>query len=209
MEHGFGQDFGRVRLHTGDAAQQSAQQLNALAYTVGHDIAFAPGTFEPATHHGRRLLAHELAHVVQQRQGAGESPGAAHEQEADEAASAVQGGASIAVRKSSAPGVPQRTPGDERPPQTIKVQTGTGEVYAAYRVEDVTRLPSEYDGATMTVRNRMESGDFRPSLCVAPCCRLPLVVASKGQEEGNVPDTLPQTTIAARSADVRRAERHA
>src|SRR5262245_24532558 len=66
MEHRFGHDFARVRLHTDAAADQSARQVNANAYTVGHDIVFRAGRFAPATHGGRRLLAHELTHVVQQ-----------------------------------------------------------------------------------------------------------------------------------------------
>jgi hypothetical protein len=55
-----------VRLHTDAAAEQSARDVNASAYTVGHDIVFAAGRFAPATQQGRRLLAHELTHVVQQ-----------------------------------------------------------------------------------------------------------------------------------------------
>jgi hypothetical protein len=66
MEHRFGHDFSRVRVHCGTAAEQSAHDVNANAYTVGHDIAFADGRYAPATHEGRRLVAHELAHVVQQ-----------------------------------------------------------------------------------------------------------------------------------------------
>ena len=66
MEQRFGHDFSRVRVHSGTAAQQSAQDVNAIAYTVGHNIVFGADQFAPGTHEGRRLLAHELAHVVQQ-----------------------------------------------------------------------------------------------------------------------------------------------
>jgi hypothetical protein len=66
MEQRFGHDFFRVRLHFDGAAGQSAQHLNANAYTVGHDIVFGAGRFAPGTREGRRLIAHELAHVVQQ-----------------------------------------------------------------------------------------------------------------------------------------------
>jgi hypothetical protein len=66
FETRFGQDFSGVRIHTDTRAAQSAQAVKALAYTVGSDIAFASGRFAPATGEGRRLLAHELAHVVQQ-----------------------------------------------------------------------------------------------------------------------------------------------
>lgn len=70
MEPRFGYDFSRVRVHYGESAEQSAQVVNAHAYTVGHDIVFGTGRFAPGTHEGQRLIAHELTHVVQQRQGA-------------------------------------------------------------------------------------------------------------------------------------------
>jgi hypothetical protein len=66
MEQRFGYDFSQVRVHSGVAAEQSARGVNAYAYTVGHNIVFGAGRFSPATHEGRRLLAHELTHVVQQ-----------------------------------------------------------------------------------------------------------------------------------------------
>jgi hypothetical protein len=66
MEQRFGHDFSRVRVHSGAAAEQSARDVNANAYTVGHNIVFGAGQFAPASHRGRRLLAHELTHVVQQ-----------------------------------------------------------------------------------------------------------------------------------------------
>jgi hypothetical protein len=66
MEQRFGHDFSHVRVHTGTEAEQSARDVNAHAYTVGHNIVFASGQFAPGTHDGRRLIAHELAHVVQQ-----------------------------------------------------------------------------------------------------------------------------------------------
>jgi Domain of unknown function (DUF4157) len=70
----FGADLGDVRVHTDPDAAASAVRLRAHAYTVGHDIVFGPGRFSPHTNDGRRLLAHELAHVVQQ--GSGPGPGA-------------------------------------------------------------------------------------------------------------------------------------
>ncbi len=66
FESRFGQDFSKVRVHTGGAAGQSARDLNAQAYTVGHEIVFGDGRFAPGTNDGRRLIAHELTHVVQQ-----------------------------------------------------------------------------------------------------------------------------------------------
>jgi hypothetical protein len=66
MEQRFGHDFSQVQVHSGTAAERSAHDVNAHAYTVGRDIVFAAGRFAPETHQGRRLIAHELAHVVQQ-----------------------------------------------------------------------------------------------------------------------------------------------
>src|SRR6266566_4517861 len=66
MEPRFGHDFSRMRVHFGAAAEQSARDMNANAYTVGHDIVFGSGRFAPGTYEGQRLLAHELTHVVQQ-----------------------------------------------------------------------------------------------------------------------------------------------
>jgi hypothetical protein len=64
---GFGIDFGDVRIHTDDSAHQSARGFNAHAFTLGNNIAFGRGEYAPQTTRGRHLLAHELAHVVQQR----------------------------------------------------------------------------------------------------------------------------------------------
>ncbi|HEV7661597.1 MAG TPA: DUF4157 domain-containing protein [Allosphingosinicella sp.] len=66
METRFGHDFSGVRVHSGGAAAQSARDVSARAYTVGHNIVFGAGQFAPASPAGRQLLAHELTHVVQQ-----------------------------------------------------------------------------------------------------------------------------------------------
>lgn len=70
FEPALGHDFGRVRIHADSRAAESARAVGALAYTVGRDVVFGAGLYEPATDTGRRLLAHELAHVVQQSQAA-------------------------------------------------------------------------------------------------------------------------------------------
>lgn len=69
MEPRFGHDFGQVRVHTGPRAAASAEAVVARAYTVGHDLVFADAAYRPGTHEGRRLLAHELAHTLQQGAG--------------------------------------------------------------------------------------------------------------------------------------------
>jgi hypothetical protein len=66
MEPRFGVDLGSVRVHVGPRAAESAAAVNALAYTVGSNIVFASGQYQPGSPKGQKLLAHELAHVVQQ-----------------------------------------------------------------------------------------------------------------------------------------------
>lgn len=98
FETRFGHDFSRVRVHTDARAAASARAVNAFAYTVGQQIAFDAGQYAPETPAGRNLLAHELAHTVQQRNARavahGEEfelggSGEPFEREADEAASRV------------------------------------------------------------------------------------------------------------------------
>jgi hypothetical protein len=64
FEPRFGQDFSRVRVHTGPQAEESARRVHARAFTTGRDVAFGPG-WVPDSGPGRKLLAHELAHVAQ------------------------------------------------------------------------------------------------------------------------------------------------
>jgi hypothetical protein len=71
MEQRFDYDFSSVRLHADAVAEQSAQDVNAHAFTVGADIVFGKGKFAPETHEGLHLIAHELTHTVQQKDGVG------------------------------------------------------------------------------------------------------------------------------------------
>jgi hypothetical protein len=70
MEPRFGRDLSHVRVHQDQAAAVSARAVNASAYTVGRDVVFGAGRYAPHSESGRRLLAHELTHVVQQARGA-------------------------------------------------------------------------------------------------------------------------------------------
>ena len=97
MESRFGEDFRSVRVHTDAHAARSAEQLGAVAYTIGRDIFFAAGRYQPQTREGQRLLAHELTHVAQQQgslplpahAGPISSPTDASEQAADRIADEV------------------------------------------------------------------------------------------------------------------------
>ncbi len=122
FEPRFGHDFGQVRVHTGARGAASAAAVNALAYTVGHHIVFAPGQFAPGTAAGRALLAHELTHVVQQGLPRSLSPHAAPgegdpargaPEQAFERAAARPGLDSVAsveaqVQRQTVPGLPPR-----------------------------------------------------------------------------------------------------
>ena len=69
FEPRFGHDFSAVRVHSDHAAATSARAVNALGYTVGNHIVFGAGQYRPHTQSGRKLLAHELAHTIQQSVG--------------------------------------------------------------------------------------------------------------------------------------------
>jgi hypothetical protein len=98
MESRFGHDFSRVRVHDDTRAAESASAVAARAYTVGEHMVFGAGMYAPGSADGRRLLAHELTHVVQQS-GATQAaavteistPADAGEREADEIAEQMIG----------------------------------------------------------------------------------------------------------------------
>src|SRR5262245_25187424 len=133
MQGRFGYDFEDVRVHADADAAQSASALHAKAFTVGRDIAFADRRFAPDTFDGRRLLAHELAHVVQQSRGGAPPPldaTAAHEAAAQSAADAVAGGTGpVAVAGATGVGI-ARAP-DENDPEIEKALEPLREVPAA------------------------------------------------------------------------------
>ncbi|MFC4502766.1 MULTISPECIES: DUF4157 domain-containing protein [Streptomyces] len=69
MEARLGADFSDVRVHTGDAAHESAKSVGAHAYTVGNNVVFQRSAYDPSSQAGRTTIAHELTHVIQQRNG--------------------------------------------------------------------------------------------------------------------------------------------
>ena len=108
MESRFHHDFSAVRVHTGARAEESASALQANAYALGSDVVFGHGRYDPASEDGQHLIAHELAHVVQQQNApaAGpqtelevSGPGDASEREAETAADRVAGGSEAAVHQ--------------------------------------------------------------------------------------------------------------
>lgn len=118
MEERFGADFGDVRVHTDRQASEAAERMRADAFTSGRDIYFAAGRYAPQSSEGQRLLAHELTHTEQQKDGASPQNVAAHtrdgaaigahddplEGEADRAADSVSRGERVAPLSSDASG---------------------------------------------------------------------------------------------------------
>jgi len=123
MESAFGTSFDGVRVHTDDQASKSAESVGANAYTVGSDVVFRAGHYDPGSPTGQRTIAHELSHVVQQASGAvdgTEAPGGikvsnptdrfeqAAEHQADHVMSAVGSPAAAAPASSAGSDVAQR-----------------------------------------------------------------------------------------------------
>ena len=109
MEARFGQDFSRIRVHDDAAAGVSAKAVEAQAYTMGEHIVFGAGRYSPSSSSGRELIAHELAHAIQQYKGHAGNRGAA-EREAEEAAEAIRAGKPAHVVGQSGPEPFQRQP---------------------------------------------------------------------------------------------------
>lgn len=119
MESRFGHDFSQVRIHSDARAVDSAQEVHALAYTVGRDVVFGAGQYAPATSEGRKLIAHELTHTIQQSSARGESavphitnPGDAAEQEAERASLLVSEGGVFHQVMAQTPGLARKAGGD-------------------------------------------------------------------------------------------------
>jgi hypothetical protein len=134
MESRLGADFSGVRVHTDATASESARSVQAYAYTVGSDVVFQSGKYKPESDSGKRMLAHELTHVVQQRSGpvAGtQAPGGIQishpsdrfEQAAESSADRVMSSASTAPASvAAAPASVQREGDEEEEVQGMFVQ---------------------------------------------------------------------------------------
>jgi hypothetical protein len=118
LERRFGHDFSMVRIHTDARAAESAADVEAQAYARGIDIVFGHGRYAPGTSAGKRLLAHELAHVIQQRNGAAHSGTVANdsavEADADRIGqAAVDSNAPLRVQEMSARAIARQPETDE------------------------------------------------------------------------------------------------
>ncbi len=108
MESSLGHDFGDVRVHTDHAASESAKAVGAQAYTVGNEIVFGSGKYDPASTAGQKTIAHELTHVVQQKAGPVDGTPAAGgikvSDPADRFEQEAESTAELALQRQAAPG---------------------------------------------------------------------------------------------------------
>lgn len=175
MESRFSHDFSQVRVHTGPRAAESSRAVNALAYTVGRDVVFAAGQYAPRTEQGRRLLAHELTHTVQQAAAAltsegrielNESPLMEHQAEA--AADTVVGGRGAVPIASSAIALQRRAA-----PYIKKVTVHLDPLQSA-DLEWEGMPPADAPGSdhftVSTGKGYSDPGD-PPGTCTRDCCR--------------------------------------
>lgn len=120
MEKGFGRDFSGVRVHSDASAARSADAVGARAYAVGNHLVFGAGRYQPSAAAGSRLLAHELAHTVQQSRGGGADERGA-EGEADRAADAIHGGGTAQVSGAAATGLQRQSKADPERDRIVAV----------------------------------------------------------------------------------------
>jgi hypothetical protein len=176
FEPRFGHDFSQVRVHTDAKAAESARAVNALAYTVGSDIVFARGHYAPSRHEGRHLVAHELAHVLQQgsvntADGLSSASTASAEANADTVADAALSGRPIGALQASATTIQRRAaPYIKKikvhlaPPQTAELEwQGTAPADA-----------TGSDSFAVSTGKGYGDPDDPPGTCTRHCCSDPM-----------------------------------
>jgi hypothetical protein len=173
MEARFGVDFGDVRIHAGGEAAAATAREEAPALTIGTDVAFAAREYSPDTSPGWRLLAHELAHVVQQARGRKRRdaplPGPLAERDADQAARAAAGGKHASVALATGEGIARAGKKELEPGK--KAPEPSSDVYKARNLELVKGTRPQQQHKTVT--------------CVSPA------IDSKGNRVHLISSTVP------------------
>jgi hypothetical protein len=177
MEDRFGQDFGGVRIHDDAQAAESARAVNAHAYTVGQDVVFDAGQYAPDSSRGRHLLAHELAHTVQQRglqrHSAIATPSAGEDQrleaEAESiAGSVINGGHTTEARRANAPVLSRAKKGVKKDVPGLKylqVESDADPLgHDVYEVVEAFPLPAEKGPVELKWDTIAKGGGLRSSL---------------------------------------------
>ncbi|MEO6772703.1 MAG: DUF4157 domain-containing protein [Kofleriaceae bacterium] len=168
LERSLGADLTAVRIHTTGMSATAAKSVGAKAYAIGPDLHFAEGTYDPSSSSGQALIAHEVAHVVQQRGGSAphkaqhklavSAPGDRHEHEADAFADSFVKGTVFSQLSAAAPGAAPgvaRKP-DPKPPNTVapysadNFKTATASVKKAGAVQTVEAMRSGDDVLVQT-----------------------------------------------------------
>ena len=164
MEQRFGHDFSNVRVHADAKAAASARAVNALAYTVGSNVVFDARQYSPETLAGRKLLAHELTHTLQQARGGPaltpaslqiNEPGDVNEREADRVATTIMSGAHFDSAKpitSSSPSI-QRSLRVDDPPTTPKDASESPHIIFQDALAKVTERIVTYVGDDLYMEN--------------------------------------------------------
>jgi hypothetical protein len=182
MENRFNHDFGGVRIHDDALAHESARSVGAAAYTVGSGIVFGPGRYRPETREGGHLLAHELAHTVQQGglqrraiDGAlAVDPYPALEQEAERAADAAMSAEWVAMPRLSQIGAPMLSREREwkgatsLPEPVIDEEVPSGELgnlTRAYKIKEL-KLPKEKGSVLSSWEKRATAGALETTIQV-------------------------------------------
>ncbi len=201
MEHALDAELGGVRIHADEAASHAANRLGARAYTRQQEIYFAREEYRPDTLEGRELLAHELAHTVQQGKTRGEAAGRkCLEAEAELTADAVRGGAPKAVRlrapaggiqkqekaKPSAPSVQKHA--DEITPAPVQGTVSGGGFTIAYlynltkessQVPLTLQIPEGVSVVATPLTDMAEGSDYRVQNAGGSKSRAVVVTVSK------------------------------
>jgi hypothetical protein len=180
FEDSLGVRLADVRVHTGGESAEAATSVNARAFTVGQDIHFADGQYNPGTAAGKHLLAHEVAHTAQQRGGSAQvqtklevtKAGDAVEGEADRAADAMVAGQKASV--SAVPIAMARAPGDEGPAPVGPADNGTDATQLAGGVKVTVKVnrkagSMEYDAADYNELYRQVSKRADGHKCAGSC----------------------------------------
>jgi hypothetical protein len=196
FESSLGADLSAVRVHTGDDSAAAAGAVGARAYTIGNDIYFASGEYDPGSAAGQHLLAHEVAHTVQQagssprRQDklAVSSPADAAEREADAAADAMVAGAAFALG-SAAPAIARKDEAkDDKKEEKPKFPKWVGDkdtVDLPLKTGTLTLDMSENPGAKMGWKGEVSHDFFdikhtlNPPPMIAPGVMIDAAVAAK------------------------------
>ncbi len=173
FESSLGADLSGVRVHTGSDSAAANDAVGARAYTTGNDIHFGAGQFDPSSPQGEHLLAHEVAHTVQQGSGAQRmqfkldvsSPGDAHEHEADSAADAMVAGRAASVSFGS--GVARKVMRDAKPTTTgVSWQAPFNLGTATTRAQARSGVERIYD-MLLDAKTKLDSKDAAQAAMVA------------------------------------------